>query len=268
MEEERMTHDGRNDGELRTRRGHWARRWGATVTVVAVAVVLASCSSAPAATAPVVAAASAPVSGYDAGQAVVARKRLDTFLASFDISVEKYTTPQTVTAAYYERYNNWINAGLTVQTDRSLFSDNATTIRNLKAKFDGGITSRLFTTSEKATSLITSIDKLRRGTITNYLISQRRGDAVPYISNDEALSVKLAYTDNPDLTKATAFGVHAVVHATDNGNQNIAPYYREHNSVGQIDITRKDDINFVRDTATNTWKVDSSYLISSVDHSK
>ena len=99
-------------------------------------------------------------------------------------------------------------------------------------------------------------------------MSWLRGDAVPYVSSDELVSLKLAYIDNPDLTKATAFGVHAVVHATDNGNQNIAPYYREHNSVGQIDITRKDDINFVRDTATNTWKVDSSYLISSVDHSK
>jgi len=158
-----MTHDGRNDGELRTRRGHWARRWGATVTVVAVAVVLASCSSTPAATAPVVAAASAPVSGYDAGQAVVARKRLDTFLASFDISAEKYTTPQTITAAYYERYNNWINAGLTVENEDQEGNDLAIMIRDVEAKFDSGITSRLYTTSETATSLITRIDKLRRG---------------------------------------------------------------------------------------------------------
>lgn len=244
------------------------RRWGATVIVILVAVALASCSSAPASTSPVSAAPASTGSGYEAGQAIEARKRLDAFIASFDISAEKYTTPQTITAAYYERYNKWINAGLTVESDRSLLSDDPTTIRNVEAKFDSGITSRLFTTSETATSLITSIDELRVGTIKNYLMSQDRGDAVPYVSNDELLSVKLASSDNPDLTKATVFGVHAQILATDNGNQNIAPYYREHNAAGQIDITRNDDINFVRDTAANTWKVDSSYLISSVDHSK
>jgi len=46
MEEERMTHDGRNHSEVRTQRGHWVRRWGATLTIVAVAVALTSCSSA------------------------------------------------------------------------------------------------------------------------------------------------------------------------------------------------------------------------------
>lgn len=243
----------------------WARRWGASLTVVLVAVVLTSCSSAPTPTTPVGGAAPTP---GEAVNSIAAKTSFDAFIASFDISAEKYTTPQAITAAYYERYNKWINAGLTVESDRSLLSDDATTIRNVKAKFDGGITSRLFTTSEAATSLISSIDELRVGTIKNYLMSQDRGDAVPYVSNDELLSVKLAASDNPDLTKATALGVHAQILATDNGNQNIAPYYREHNAAGQIDITRNDDINFVRDVATNTWKVDSSYLISSVDRSK
>jgi hypothetical protein len=43
MEEERMTHDGRNDGELRIRRGRRVRRWGATLTAVAAAVIVSGC---------------------------------------------------------------------------------------------------------------------------------------------------------------------------------------------------------------------------------
>ena len=45
MEEERMTHDWLNYGEVRGQRGRWVHRLGAALTAAAIAVALASCSA-------------------------------------------------------------------------------------------------------------------------------------------------------------------------------------------------------------------------------
>ena len=77
-----MTRTGRHAGSVHSR----ARRWGATLTAVEFAVVLASCASTPAATTPAGAAQVTTGSGAEAGKELEAQKAFKALIDSFKIS--------------------------------------------------------------------------------------------------------------------------------------------------------------------------------------
>lgn len=266
-------------GRKKSRKGLFLAVGASTLLALGIGVGLKSMNNTdekvphvgPVATAPIaVKTEQAPPTSSETTRTVEAKKSLETFFASFDISADKYKTPEAVTVAYIDRHSKWLNTGLTVGQYSDLYeTDVKGMVSAVESKYDTEIINKLYTGSEAGRSLASSIQTgLRTAVIQEFWMSESRSDKNLYEFKDELTSAKLVSSDNADFAKATTFTVRAISRGTDNGNLNVAQNRIEHGVAAQIDITRDDLVTFALDSATNTWKVDSSYLQKSYNNSK
>ncbi len=192
---------------------------------------------------------------------------LAAFIDTFKISG---TTFEDVAKSYVDLNSKWLNSGLTFAPDLEAQGlDLKSMIPALQSKYDMGITDNLYTDSKTGNEIVADYQTgARKGTIESWWISWSRGDGEFYKLKIEATSAKLVASDKPTFDEATRFTVDVVTHTTDNGNQNIAQNNIEHGQPGQLDITRIDRMNFVRDSTDAPYKMDSKYLQKVINNSK
>ena len=189
---------------------------------------------------------------------------------SFEISADKYKTPEAITKQFVENYNNLLNAGFNKAYD-SLLNPGDTDMRidGFESTLDVKIIPKMFTDSDSGRELSTNFENhLRRAVIELYSISERDpsfaiNNKARYATGRELVDFKLISADS------TTIVVHTEEHQTDNGNMNVGDYQISHGQPGQMDITVYQEITFKLDPADKTWKADRiTYYKDMVDHNK
>lgn len=135
-----MTRMGGNHGKVHMLHGSGARRWGATVTVVAVAVVLASCSSTPAATAPVAVPSATSAAPTTAPPTPSPTTEAPT-VANLEIDASLFSKPEVLAKTFYgDRITAWYNAGGTLENAKAGIAQNTMSMPDyatqVAAKYD------------------------------------------------------------------------------------------------------------------------------------
>lgn len=181
---------------------------------------------------------------------------LEEYLDSFYISPEVYTTPEEIVEAYNERYERWMNSGLTIQHDISLFTVYIDqTVANIEDRFDVPIREKLLSSRVRASTLVEDIhNNGRYFVIRDFDLTL--DDEVQYTLSRTVLNTELV---SGDPTTDDRFVIKADVRVTDNADENYMSYIRrEHGEPGVWDITRYEQLVFVLEDGS--WKTDGVTL--------
>lgn len=173
------------------------------------------------------------------------------FFKEFEISATDYTSPETISDAYYTRYEMMMDSGLSLHQDYTLFyATPEATAPRFEERFDSTIQEKLFTDDSR--------------NLTDSIFYERK---VPYITRYDwtRMAGEVEYKESQELIDTVlmqggvehgGFIVRNSVHLTDNANENSISEIRKRNNYTpvQYDIMRFEEVTFEL-SDDNTWKV-------------
>ncbi len=227
--------------------------------------------------APSVAETSTPNANTDSGselqKSTEAKQSYQEFIDSFAIK-KNVGSFDAIAQRYVSNYQNWLNAGLTEQYDVTLFAsggDNQKAITNVESKFDSTITNTIYLNTEQTQSFIQKVESgMRNKLIDQFIVSDNLNSKNKLAVTDTINKFELVGSDSKDVSTATYFVAKIETNMTDNGTESgVAAYRASIGAAADTNVTNFEQVNFVLDPTTQTWKVsDIEFYAPSIDNSK